>query len=366
MFSSLSRILLLLVTQSLATHIYGQDCSCSSVVVSTHVDTLIAKDPSDPFGGLQSNATDLRRLNETYDTFGVFCAPTQKTAQSTDVVQLLVHGFSYTNEYWSPATEEFQNQSYAAYACERGLSTFAIDVLGTGQSTRPANASDVQYASTSAVISQLARHLKSTSIIPGVESFKQVIGVGHSAGSASLIYGAIVEAENSPLDALVLTGEVTLQPGGLSIPGIVSGRDDTPLRWSSLDPNYVTVTSTDRTLFYPADTSLFSPRMVTYDGFTKDLGPTSLLAALGFSSLSVNYTGPVAKVVGLQDQLICVGTGRCDDIEALNAAERVLWPKAKSFEVILTEGGHCMNLDFLAEGAFSVVVGLVKQFAGLN
>ncbi|KAJ7617321.1 hypothetical protein FB45DRAFT_1034612 [Roridomyces roridus] len=145
-----------------------------------------------PYGGLQSKATDLRPLDETYHIFGVFCSPIKKTAQSRDVVQLLVHGFSYTSEYWSPAANEFRNQSYTAYACDRGLSTFAIDVVGAGQSTRPDNASDVQFATNSAVVSQLARNLKNASILPGVEPFKQVIGVGHSAGSVALIHGAVL------------------------------------------------------------------------------------------------------------------------------------------------------------------------------
>ncbi|KAJ7617367.1 hypothetical protein FB45DRAFT_1104797 [Roridomyces roridus] len=364
MFASIPQILLLVAHLHLAATAYGQACGCSSVVVPVHVNTLLAKDPTDPFGGLESNATALRRLNETYDIFGVFCAPTEKTAQSIDVIQLLVHGFTYNNEYWSPKTEEFQNQSYTAYACDRGLSTLAIDLVGVGKSTRPTNASDVQYATDSAVVSQLARHLKSASIIPGVQPFNQVIGIGHSAGSVTLIHEAITEAERSPFDGLILTGQLIFQPGELVLSGLVSAREDTPIRWGSLEPNYITEGS--RALFYPSDTTLFSPRMLVYDNFTKDVGSVSIVPGISISSLLANYTGPVAKVAGLRDQAICYNTGRCDDLAALTALERVLWPKAKSFEVVLTEGGHCMNLDFLADGAFSAFVKLVKQFAGLQ
>jgi hypothetical protein len=53
----------------------GQSCGCSSLVIPVHVDVLIPKDPADPFGGLKSNASSLRRLEETYDVFGVFCQP---------------------------------------------------------------------------------------------------------------------------------------------------------------------------------------------------------------------------------------------------------------------------------------------------
>ncbi|KAJ7617340.1 hypothetical protein FB45DRAFT_1063823 [Roridomyces roridus] len=362
MFASL---IILLAAHLLAANAHGQACECSSVVLPVDVNTLIAKDPTDPFGGLRSNATALRRLNAEYDIFGVFCTPNEKTAQSTDVIQLLVHGLTYNNEYWSPKTEEFQNQSYTAYACDRGLSTLAIDLVGVGKSTRPTNASDAQYITNAAAMSQLARHLKNASILPGIKPFNQVIGVGHSSGSVVLIAGAITEAERSPFDGLVLTSQLSFQPGQLGTPpGEVSARDDTPLRWGSLDPNYVT--SDIRFPFYPADTTLFSPRMLVYDNFTKDVAPVSFIPGISISSLPANYTGPVAKLAGLRDQAICVGTGRCNDLAALTALERVLWPKAKSFEVVLTEGGHCMTLDFLADGAFSVFVKLVKEFAGLH
>ncbi|KAF8166744.1 hypothetical protein K438DRAFT_2065025 [Mycena galopus ATCC 62051] len=250
----------------------GQSCDCSSTILPVHVDVLLPKNPTDPFGGLKSNASSLRRLNESYEVLGVFCQP--KTAQRTDVVQLLVHGFTYTNQYWSPATEEFQNQSYTGFACDRGLSSLAIDLVGVGLSSRPTNASDVQYATNSAVVSHVAHHLKTASILPGVPPFKKVIGIGHSAGSVTLIFGAITEASQSPFDGLILTGKLIIEPGTLlTIPEVTSARDDTPLRWGALDPDYIT--TNNRSIFYPTDPTSFSPRMPVFDAFTKDVGTVS-------------------------------------------------------------------------------------------
>jgi pimeloyl-ACP methyl ester carboxylesterase len=127
---------------------------------------------------------------------------------SLDVIQLLVHGFTYTSQYWSPQTEEFRNYSYTDFACNHGLSSLAIDLVGVGLSSRPVNASDVQFATNAALVSQLARHLKITSIHPRVRPFKKVIGIGHSAGSATLTFGATKEGANSPFDAFILTGNV--------------------------------------------------------------------------------------------------------------------------------------------------------------
>ncbi|KAF8168828.1 hypothetical protein K438DRAFT_1431542, partial [Mycena galopus ATCC 62051] len=319
-------------------------CSCSSVIVPVHVDVLVPKDPTDVFGGLKSNETSLRRVNTTYNIYGVFCQPDV----GNEVLQLLAHGFSYTSQYWSPPIEEFRNYSYAAFSCERGLPSLAVDLLSAGLSSRPANASDVQFATSAAALSQLAQYLKSASILPGVKPFQKIIGIGHSLGSALFDFSAIVDGVQSPFDALVLTSILTVGPNDppiLSSLVPIAARDADPLRWGALDPAYVTIN--DRTTFYPADPTAYSPRMLLFDGFTKDVGPLNLPAQLNSVSIpAVNYTGAVAKVVGAEDQVLCTAD-RCVDVEALKAAEQVVWPAAKSVEVLVLPGsGHDLNLDF--------------------
>ncbi|KAJ7866786.1 hypothetical protein B0H14DRAFT_2732273 [Mycena olivaceomarginata] len=339
--------LCVLIVFSYLTSIYGASaasCGCSSLIIPVHVDILIPKDPADPFGGLKSNASSLRHLDATYDVFGAFCQPNTGSPKNADVIQLLFHGFTYTQQYWSPPTEEFRNYSYTAFACDRGMSTLAIDWVGVGLSSRPANASDT------------------TSILPGVRPFKKIIGIGHSAGSVLLNFGAIFEGARFPFDGLILTAGLIVQPTTMSgIPSMfTSARDDTPLRWGTLDPNYIT--TSNRSIFYPANTTSFSPRMLIFDTLTKDVGSLASLLQLGSNSLTAHYTGHVAKVVGSEDQALCTD-GRCADVAALNSVESVLWPEAKSFEVVVAQGsGHDMNLDFFADGPFNIFVDFVEQF----
>ncbi|KAJ7648385.1 Alpha/beta hydrolase family-domain-containing protein [Mycena polygramma] len=360
---------MLLFTLSLLFHLSrifvasGASCDCSSVVIPVHVDVLVPQDPTDPFAGLKSNASSLRRVDDTFNISGTFCQPnTVSNSNNSDVIQLLVHGFTYDGQYWSPPVEEFRNYSYAAFSCERGLSSLAVDCLGVGLSSRPVNASDVQYPTSSGALSEVARHLKNASIVPGLQPFKKVIGIGHSAGSAMLTFGAIVEGAQSPFDGLVLTGLLINEPGSPPALPLTPARDDTPLRWSALDPAYVT--TSNRSLFYPADPNSFSPRMRVFDNFTKDVGPMATLLQGATSSLPAQFAGPVAKVVGSEDQLFCAGTGRCGDVAALTAAERAVWPAAKSFDVVVAPGsGHDLNLDFMADGPFGTFVGFVEQFS---
>ncbi|KAJ7113233.1 hypothetical protein C8R43DRAFT_132304 [Mycena crocata] len=346
-------------------HVYvvsGASCGCSQVVVPVHVDVLVPKDPADQFAGLKSNASELRRVNDTYEIYGVFCQPDNGSSKNKDLLQILVHGLTYTSQYWSPPVEEFRNYSYAAFSCDHGLSTFAIDALGVGLSSQPVNSSDVQLTTSSGALSQLARRLKSISILPGVPAFKKIIGIGHSAGSTVLNFDAIVEGTQSPFDGLILTAALTVDID-LALPVLTPGRDAEPLRWGSLDPGYLT--ATDRSGFYPLDNSTFSPRMVVLDGFTKDLGTVGIFGQVAATSSKTKYSGPVAKVVGSEGQVFCAD-GRCGDVPALTAAERTLWPDARSFEVVVEQGsGHDLNLDFFAKGPFNTFVRLVKQFTDL-
>ncbi|KAJ7149303.1 hypothetical protein C8R43DRAFT_1096950 [Mycena crocata] len=300
----------------------GASCGCSQVVIPVHVDVLVPKDPTDAFGGLNSSASALRRVDETYDMYGTFCQPDTVSSKNKDVLQFLVHGLTYTSEYWSPPVEEFRNYSY--------------------------------LPTSSGALSQLARRLKSVSILPGVPPFKKIIGIGHSAGSSLLNFGAIVEGALSPFDGLILTGALTVNIT-LTVPVLTSARDAEPLRWGSLDPDYLT--ASDRSVFYPLDVSTFSPHMVVLDNFTKDVGSVGIFtqAVAATSSFTTEYRGPVAKVVGSADQLFCVGNDRCANITALTAAERTLWPAAQAFEVVVEQGGgHDLNLDFFASGPFNM------------
>ncbi|KAJ7850561.1 hypothetical protein B0H13DRAFT_1905604 [Mycena leptocephala] len=305
-------------------------CSCSSVIVPVHVDALVPKDPSDVLGGFKSNSTSLRRVNTTYDIYGVFCRP---DAGNEDVLQLLAHGFSYTSQYWSPPIEEFRNYSYAAFSCER-------------------------VPTSAAALSQLAQHLKTAPILPGVGPFQKIIGIGHSLGSALFSFGAVVDGAQSPFDALSKRSP----PGSGTSTVFIAARDANPLRWGALDPAYATVN--DRTPFYPADLTAYSPRMLLFDGFTKDVGPLNIRLQVASSSIpAANYTGAVAKVVGAQDQVSC-GADWCVDVETLTAAEQVTWPAVKSFEVLVLQGGgHDLNLDFQAGAAFETIFRLVATFS---
>ncbi|KAJ7347961.1 hypothetical protein DFH08DRAFT_867016 [Mycena albidolilacea] len=56
---------------------------CSSLAIPVHVDVFVPTDPTDVFGGLKSNASSLRRVDDTYNIYGVFCQPDKVSVKST-------------------------------------------------------------------------------------------------------------------------------------------------------------------------------------------------------------------------------------------------------------------------------------------
>jgi hypothetical protein len=54
---------------------FGASCNCSPVLVPVHVDVLVPKDPTDVFAGLKSNSSSLRRVDDNYNIYGMFCQP---------------------------------------------------------------------------------------------------------------------------------------------------------------------------------------------------------------------------------------------------------------------------------------------------
>lgn len=101
--------------------------------------------------------------------------------------------------YWDFAP----GYSYVDSAAVRGYTTFSYDRLGTGASTRPTDANAVVQAPLElSVAHELVQKLRSGSI--GGKSYANVVGVGHSFGSA--ISQGLTNAYPSDLSAVVLTG----------------------------------------------------------------------------------------------------------------------------------------------------------------
>ncbi|KAL4244448.1 hypothetical protein ABKN59_010231 [Abortiporus biennis] len=351
-------------------------CLCTSGSVPIPVDIRI---PVDPANGL--NTTNLRRLKNTFNIFGQLCQPsnTGRTLLETDHVQLLLHGSTYTHQYWTFPMNGFQNYSYAAYACSQGQATFAYDQLGVGLSDRPSNSTDVQLPVVAQIASSLAKKLKDGTISSTLgfpnQRFKKVVAISHSQGSIVNNYATIHSTDKGfsgaeSFDALILTGHIH-DPGFLQSANNPRplARDVNPSLWGTLDSGYVT--TPNRSSFYPPtniQTIGFSQQVFTLDTLTLDV--SSRWITFDIASVYVpakGYKGPVVELVGEFDQLHCLnsleddGGGPCN-AATLQATEKIFWPDSRNFTMMVREGsGHDVNLDFGASGTFSLLSELARS-----
>ncbi|EIN10217.1 hypothetical protein PUNSTDRAFT_43200 [Punctularia strigosozonata HHB-11173 SS5] len=344
-------------------------CTCNIGTIPVAVDVRIPSDPSLPI-----NTTDTRRIHEIYDIFGVLCAPNEDASSGlSDRVQLLLHGNTYTTAYWTFPYNGFRNYSYVAYSCERGLSSFAFDMVGSGLSTRPSNSSDIQLFVASNVTSSLSAMLKDGTVSRALggsgKRFSKVVAFGHSLGAVTLNWVAIALGSRTPFDAFVPTGHIH-DPGFIVIDPVqhVPAREVDPARWGNLDPGYITTPNISaRATFYSTDTTTFSSQVLMIDELTKDLGSSAMAPALEGAVYvpATGFTGPVAIVVGEDDQVHCVSPGNdflpCN-ITSVLAQERPFYSDSKNVTAfVVPKTGHDLDLQFTTNETFQLFTDLVNE-----
>jgi hypothetical protein len=287
---------------------------------------------------------------------------------------MLVHGDTYTSSYWTFPINGFLNYSYVAFSCERGISSFAFDMLGAGLSTHPSNSTDIQLAVAGNITSSLAAMLKDGSVSralggPGA-AFSKVIATGHSLGSITLNWAAIALGASAPFDAFVSTAQIH-DPGRLKTgldTALEPARNVDPVRWGGLDPGYLTTPNVSvRARFYAPDKSTFSEQILEIDQLTKDLGSSAMAPSVpSIYAPATGYLGPVAVVMGSEDQIHCYnaanGFAYCN-VTGVMEQERPFYPDTRNLSVFVIEHtGHDLNLHFSANGTFHLFTELVQSF----
>jgi pimeloyl-ACP methyl ester carboxylesterase len=117
-------------------------------------------------------------------------------------VQVLTHGATLDSTYWDFAT----GYSYINAATAAGYATFSYDRLGVESSAHPDPIQVVQAALQVEILHQLVVLLRAAPGLGG-KLFKNVVGVGHSAGST--FTQAVSAKYPNDFDAVVLTGITT-------------------------------------------------------------------------------------------------------------------------------------------------------------
>lgn len=117
-------------------------------------------------------------------------------------LQVLLHGGTYDHEYWDAPKIDGVSYSYARYMADRCYSVLALDMLGTGESDKPAG-DFVDLEQSSSAVEQVLAQLDDAGG-PCLDTFARIVLVGHSIGTITSVY--TLGTYGGVADALVATG----------------------------------------------------------------------------------------------------------------------------------------------------------------
>ena len=381
----LFRVLLLTLTPAVSTaflarNAEGGDSSsyCQDLtfrVEATAVNKVIPSPPASKFStqdgvnafyaglpDLLAAATNQTRSG-TYDLVTVYCQPVSyengSEGDQDAPLQILVHGSTYTKEYWDRGSWGCGDPKYSwTKAMNRnGYATLAVDKLGNGASSHPDPVYDVQLPLQMEAIHSLIMQIKAGRTSISVPS--KLILVSHSSGS---ILGAdLAQTHPDDVDALVLTGYPA--GGANNIGGIPSyhylpAAISAPARFPpTLNYGYLLMNSElNRTsaFYYEGH---YDPLIPHLDYLTAGSQPIGEGFNLGPSTQPA-FKGKVLVVTGQKDPAVCGFTPveQC----AYNDTRIVGVDKAFSgntgFDYYMPPTGHDLNWHYSAPRTFEIVV----------
>jgi pimeloyl-ACP methyl ester carboxylesterase len=310
-----------------------------------------------------------------YNIGARYCEPTTVVPSRQQTLQVLIHGITYTRNYWSglaaPGTKSGQDEySWIVYAAEQGYPTLSIDRLCNGVSSHPNGVTACQNpleAETIHAVISIAR----AGQLPGVsKTFDKIIVVGHSLGS--LVAAVLTEQHPSDADALLLTGfsfHVTLGVSGVIPAFLVPAAIANPAAYGNLDLGYLLLTSASavQKFFYFGQ---FDPTIAAYDFAHRGTVTVGEAATYPVGQLPIpGYHGPVFVLDGNEDIPWCstnpVGPilgqpGNCSAGYA--QAVHNFFPAASVFDYSITpDTGHCLNLHLTAQQSYAAAHQFLEQ-----
>ena len=291
-----------------------------------------------------------------YHVVGQLCV-VDDAVRGLQTVQLLVSGVTYDHSYFDMSPRG--TNSYVAAAVNRGYSTFNIDRLGVGLSDHPP-AEKLTLQSHAYVLGQIIQKLRAGTI--GNQPFTNVVGVGHSFGTAILQYlaGTATDASSAP-DYLVLGSffMVPYVPGQTALGNsLYPAESDPKFASSGYGANYVTTQPGTRgsTMYNPASAD---PALIAEDEATKQTATVSERASIP-AARDVNITRaikvPALITVGQNDNLFCNEASglSCADNATVMAREGTNYSARACLSAYVVAGaGHAVAGHLNAAASFT-------------
>jgi pimeloyl-ACP methyl ester carboxylesterase len=285
---------------------------------------------------------------------GTFCTPTT-WAPGEQQADVMVAGATYDRTYWDASLEN-NRYSYVDKTLAAGRATFAIDRIGSGQSSFPPSVA-VTNISSAYTIHQAIQWVKNDRHISKVNL------LGHSIGAALSIREA---ATYHDVNKLVVTATTHPFDTVNTLPALLGAHPavlDPQFANSDYEVGYITSSNGTRaTSFYDSDVD---PAVITYDEAHKAvLSATELTTTLldvqtpAALNISQGVTAPVLLVDGQDDKLYCQGplNADCSTSQKVVDHERPFYPNAQSLTArIIGKTGHALTMSPTYQQSFDAI-----------
>ncbi|MEH1011912.1 alpha/beta fold hydrolase [Micromonospora sp. CPCC 206060] len=290
---------------------------------------------------------------------GELCMPTSGTPET---VQLLVHGATYNRAYWDFPYQP-QIYSYVKYANRAGYATFNVEIVGSGESSRP-HSSQVDMFTSAHALHNVITKLRAGDI--GSTAFNKVIWVGHSMGTA---IGWVEASTYNDVDAFIGTGALHPLSAAATSASPFPASLDPKFASLNLDDGYLSTDEASRAnTFYYSNTT--DPQVKSADYALRDTFTLPILITGGAqfnapvaTASTQGITVPVLSLIGEKDFLFCQpDASDCSDRAAVQQSEASYHSNASSFEmVVVPQTGHDLNLHHTAPFSFLTMLNWAKQ-----
>ena len=354
-----------------------QATAVNKVIPSPAASTLSTQDGVSAFyaslPGLLAHSTNQTRSG-TYELAAVYCQPTRHakhcgSSERNAPLQILLHGSTYTKEYWDRGSWGYGDPKYSWTKAmnQNGYATLAVDKLGNGASSHPDPVYDVQLPLQMETVHSLITQIKAgNTTIPIPDRF---IFVGHSSGS---IVGAdLAQTHPDDVDALVLTGYPaggSNNKGGIPSYHYLPAAISAPKRFpGSLNYGYLLMNSEfNRTsaFYYQGH---YDPKIPHLDYLTQGAQPIGEGFNLGRSTQPA-FKGKVLVVTGQKDPAVCSFTP-VDQCAYNNTRVRgvgTAFAGNTGFDFYMPDTGHDLNWHYSAPKTYEVVVEKLGALIGFR
>ncbi len=341
-------------------------CRPVSFLITTSAQNVNFATPPDPTNGTaiiawyqeaagdpSSAPTDgTNTVGGTFHIAGTYCQPRGRVR---NVIQVLIHGATYSKSYWTGLglADEY---NWPRFAARRGYATLSIDRVGHGGSTPhldPVQGEQVNIHTE--VVHKIITSIKGVVGNPLGRRFHQVIVVGHSYGTT--VGTALAAAHGGDIDAYVATGfSTTLDiPTSVTLAlDVADAKTFLPLRFGALPPGYMVFQheSVRENAFYAG---AYDPAVASYDFSVQETTTPGELLVQGVAFAPVvGFTAPVMVVTGAEDHIYC--NPNQGDCNTLLAASSFVFPDTVNYAYYAPPStGHDIVLHYSAPTTFTVV-----------